>query len=434
MPWLVGTVTALAIVGLFTPAIAIGSLYLGLTIEEALVAANDARISDPVLLAQVHTTYAKAVELQRKIDVSLHHNGEALRLALDAYAGDHDHPQVLEMEHNYAASLISVGRIADALPHLERSLQAARTTYGDSSLIASRYAVRLGLAQVERGALRPALDLIGMGTRIERELGVGTSPATSGRLRTLGRAHLAAREPGEARVAFDAAIDVMRRFDAPFMMRVLEADRAFAAAAIHGNLRAAVAELDAVRLAQDGGDPRYKSHLPDLYAATLLVWNGEPQAAGPYLQRGLELARAQTRKTDLAEGLVTQGEVLLAANDLEGAARAFGEARELLEQNQVVATPALAEARLGQGRVALRRDDVAAALEQFEAAGTFWAGFAPDSRGAGDALYWKARALSAAGRKDEARAAHEQARHKLAASKLPIDARRARHTRGTETL
>lgn len=402
--------------------------------EEALVAANDARISDPVLLAQVHTTYAKAVELQRKIDVSLHHNGEALRLALDAYAGDHDHPQVLEMEHNYAASLISVGRIADAIPHLERSLQAARATYGDSSLIASRYAVRYGLAQMERGALRPALDLIGTGTRIEHDLDVGISPATSGRLRTLGRAHLAAREPAEARVAFEAAIDVMRRFDAPFMMRVLEADRAFAAASMQGNLRAGVAELDGVRVAQDGGDPRYKSHLPDLYAATLLVWNAEPQAATPYLQRGLELARAQTRKTDLAEGLITQGDVFLAAGDVAGAAGAFGEARDLLEQNQVVATPALAEARVGLGRVALRRGEIAGALEHFEMAGTFWAEFAPDSRGAGDAWYWKSRALEAAGRRDDARAALEQARHRLASSRLPVDVMRTRHTTAANAL
>ena len=325
------------------------------------------------------------------------------------------------MEHNYAASLISAGRIGDAVPHLERSLQAARNTYGDESLIASRFSVRFGLAQMERGALRPALELIGTGTRIEREVGVGISPATSGRLRTLGRAHLAARQLEEARVAFDAAIDVMRRFDAPFMMRMLEADRAFAAAAERGDLRSAVAELDEIRKAQDAGDPRYKSHLPDLYAATLLVWNAEPQAATPYLLRGLQLARAQTRMTDLAEGLITQGEAALAAGSLDAAASAFEEARGLLEQNQVVATPALTEAKLGMGRVALLRGDSATALGLMNEARAFWQEFAPEARGAGNAAYFRGEALGAAGLSADARTSFDEAARALATSKLPVD-------------
>lgn len=389
--------------------------------KEALDAAGKVRDLDPALRAQVHTTYAKAVQMQRRLEESLVHNQEAFRLALAAYHQDHDHPQVLEMEHNYASSLIGSGRIPEALPHLERSLTAARNTYGDQSLIASRYAVRLGLARMERGELRPAIELIDFGTRIESELNTGISPATSGRLRTLGRVHLAVREPAPARDAFARAMDVMRRFDARFMLLVLEADHAFAGAAHDGAIGPAIIELDRVIGEQDRGDARYKSHLPDLYAAQLLLWNREPDRAAPYLQRGLELARKQTRITDLAEALVLQGNLLLEKGDVAGAEAAFREARELLEKNQVMPTPPLADARLGLGRAAAIRGDVPAALEELTRAHLFWKEFSPQNRYAGEAAFWLGEVLRAAGRDAEAAEAYTHAVRALAGSRLRVD-------------
>jgi serine/threonine-protein kinase len=402
--------------------------------EDALSAADGVQLTDQTLLAQAHTARGKAADMQHQLDVALDHNTRAYQLVLAAHRNDHDHPQVLEMEHNLAASLIGHGRIADALPHLERSLQAARTTYGEDSLIASRYAVRLGLAQVERGALRPAIDLIANATRIERQLlasspGAGASPSTAGRLRMLGRAHLAAREPAAALAPFEEAIAIMRRAGVEHSLRVLEADHAFAAGAEDGAIAAAVRAIDAVRDAQDAGDPRNKTHLPDLYAAALLLWDEEPSRAHAYLERGIPLARAQTRKTDLAEGLAILGATQLALGNLEQAEPAYREALELLRQNQVEATPALADAKLGMGRIALARQDASAALKWLDEVWEFWQAFAPDSRGAGIAAYWRAAALADAGRMPEARRSFDTAIRYLAASKLRADALLVRHAR-----
>jgi tetratricopeptide (TPR) repeat protein len=366
--------------------------------------------------------------------LSLQHSSEALRLALEAFDNDHDHPQVLEMEHSYAASLISLGRIDDALPYLERSVKAARNTYGDESLIAAHYSVRLGIAHMERGELRKAVELMKFGTETETRIGLRTSPSTSGRFRTLGRVQLFSRRPAEAVPAFERALEIIRPLERPPIQRRLEADLAFAIGASSGAIDAAIIELDKVIRAQDADEARHRTHLPDLYAGALLLWKNDARAAMVYLDRGVPLARAQTRKSELAEGLNSLGVARLALGDATGAAQAFREALELLEQNQVEATPALADTRVGLGCVALAGGDTAAALGHLDEAQKFWETFDPGNRSAGEAAYWRAEALARTGREAEARTAYDLAISNLSMSRLPADAGMVRDARRARSV
>ena len=63
---------------------------------------------------------------------------------------------------------------------------------------------------------------------------------------------------------------------------------------------------------EDRGEPRYKTHLPDIYLGVLHLWQGQPAGAMAYLERGVVLARAQTRASDLGEALIFLGAARLA--------------------------------------------------------------------------------------------------------------------------
>lgn len=343
----------------------------------------------------------------------------------NAIAGTHDrdHPKVLETEHNLAASLIDVGKMDEAIPHLERSLQAARTTYGEDSLLAGQYGVRLGLVRLERGELDTAIELIGSGIRIEDSFEAGSTPGSSGRRLTLARAYAAARRMSDAAREADAAADIMAQFDAPSMMRVVEADQAFAHAAAGGPIPEAIGKLEEVIEGQDAGEARYKTHLPDIYTGTLHLWNGDAISAIRHLDRGVELARTQTRVAHLAEALTRLGHARLENGDPAGAGQALEEGLELLESVHFAPTPAKAEATVGLGRVALANGEADVALAYLEDADCFWAEFDPDNRAAGIAALWLGQAQAALDRPDEAEASFARAKRLLAQSPLPADSR-----------
>ncbi len=382
----------------------------------------------PDLPVAAYAAVGKAAGMQRQTERSLEYTRRAFERALAAFSGDHQHPAVLEHEHNYAASLIDVGRIDEALPHLERSLAAARATYGENSLVAGQYAVRLGLVLLERGRLDTAIDLVSSGIRIEDAFETGASPAKAGRRRTLARAYLAARRMEQAAGEIDRAVEAMGAIDAPAMMRVLEADRAFMHAAATGAVIPSVARLRQIVDAQDQGEPRYKTHLPDIYLGVLHLWQERPDEAVAHLERGVALARAQTRTSDLGEALTFLGAARLAGADVDEAEAALCEGLTLLGGTHEVATPVQAEAWLGLGRVALEGGDLATALDLLKRADAFWTRFAAQSRGAGEVAFWLGRARTAASQ-PAAAIAFERAAALLAKSPLPADATLARLAR-----
>ncbi len=399
--------------------------------EQALAAATSVTGLNDAALSEVHGAIGRAAGMQRDPDRSLEHNQAAFELALQARGGDYEYPSVLEAEHDYAASLIDTGRMEDALPHLRRSLESAQATYGDSSLIAARYSVRLGLTLMERGDLNSAITLIERGIHDEDAFDIPPSPAKAGRLRTLARANMAARRMPEAEAQIDVSIAVMQRFDAPSMMRVLQADRAFVNAANGGDFSISVDELEKIIRAQDADEPRFKTHLPDIYLGILKLWQDETGSALVTLARGVELARAQTRLSDLGEALTYLGEAQLGNGDTGGAQRSYTEAQTLLQQSQVAATPVQAEAMLGMGRIALIENDLATALATLAEAQQFWDAFDAESRGAGEVAFWQAEALTASKRRSEALGAYQRAASLLARSPLPMDARLARQARAS---
>ncbi|HEX7720103.1 MAG TPA: tetratricopeptide repeat protein, partial [Woeseiaceae bacterium] len=221
----------------------------------------------------------------------------------------------------------------------------------------------------------------------------------------------------------DAAVDIMAQFDTPFMMRVVEADQAFLRAAAGGPIPEAIGKLEEVIEGQDAGDVRYKTHLPDIYAGTLHLWNGDAISAIRHLEHGVELARAQTRVAHLAEALTVLGHARLANGDPAGAGQALKEGLQLLESVHVAPTPAKADATVGLGRVALANGDADVALAYLEDADQFWAEFDPGNRSAGIAAYWLGQAQAALDRPDEAGASFARAQLLLAQSPLPADNR-----------
>lgn len=395
-------------------------------VAELVLAAGPAAVANrPELLARLHEQLGKAYGMQRRKEDSVAHNTLAYRAALEAAGGDHAHPRVFEIEESLGASLMDVGRWAEANVHLERALASARATLGDESLVAARYATRLAYAQLEQGRVLDAIAGMERAIEIERRYEVTPSLAGAGRLRALARARIAARRHAAAIEPLIEALAIARRLDNAPIAAVLEADAAFARAAAGEPLEPALATLARVIAAQDAGEARWKTHLPDHYAGVLLRWAGRTQDAVGHLQRGVELARKQSRVSELGDALAELGLAQADARELDLARAALDEASTVLKMGSTAATPVQADVTLGRARLALGADDRARAVAQAAIATAFWRVFAPESRDAGIAAYWEGRTLAAAGREADARTALAAAHRVLVRSPWASDARLA---------
>ena len=128
-------------------------------------------------------------------------------------------------------------------------------------------------------------------------------------------------------------------------------------------------------------------------------WNIAEQANVPELHGLLGL------------GLVDLGQFDEAESELKQALAA-------MDKTQVMMTPVRASLHVGLARLALARNESEAALGHARIADEFWQDFDPATRWAGEAAYWRARALRATGKSAEAREASERARRILSNSRL----------------
>ena len=91
----------------------------------------------------------------------------------------------------------------------------------------------------------------------------------------------------------------------------------------------------------------------------LAAWQGDPEAAGAYMDEAMGLVEALGSAVDQADMLRTRGEIRLRAGDLAAAHDDFAGALLLAQRSG--APEFVASARLGLAQVARTRGDLAAA-------------------------------------------------------------------------
>jgi tetratricopeptide (TPR) repeat protein len=243
-------------------------------------------------------------------------------------------------------------------------------------------------------------------------------------LRHRGAAWIAARNGAMAVADLTEARDVISKSLGPMNGTTLSIRTNLALAlAYAGRLTEAHNESEAMVAAYRGKDPEeilpFALHVSGIVARL----DGRYKTALALQQEVL----STTSPTDpLVEQIRLRVLIELGLDQLELAKHAealatLTDASILVEKLQRVASPMRAEIWLGLGRVHLAMGRPGQARALFEQADTFWRDFDPNSRWAGEAAFWLARADDALGQRADARREFTRAIDLLANSPITLD-------------
>jgi eukaryotic-like serine/threonine-protein kinase len=345
-----------------------------------------------------------------------------MRFAERAHAANRGHPQLVRMRETYAMALADAGDDAQAVAQWRQALGDAVLAHGPSSVVE-------GLI---RGNMVPSLRRLGLVREAVQSADVSEAllarhlrPEARTRawhLSNRATARLAAREPDAAVADYTQALGLIEHtLGATHTDAIdLRLGRAMAQA-YRGHFDAAQADIAAAAELTRQQRPESLHNL--LYTRALVLRLQGRWADALVLQRE---AIAQTPQDGLRESYLMRRLPERGLGELElgrpkEALATLREAQALMEKLQLDAPPARAEVWLGVGRALLASGQPRDGLVMIQRADAWWQGFDPANRAAGEAAYWRARALAALGRRTEARAADARAAAVLAGSPLPGD-------------
>jgi serine/threonine-protein kinase len=360
------------------------------------------------MIAQAYASMGKSAE-------ALDYSERAYRKQLALHEDDHANPAVIQAENTLGVSLLLVD-FARAAPYIRASLENARKVYGPDSLIVAHYSARAGQVALETGELTEAIELLETTDRIEQQLGAGNTMARAGRLRTLGRALLVARRPGEAIPYLERAKAIADAVDGNPLSPRIGADLAFANFS-NGSL-AAAGELRPLASSEN--------HLFLIYAGNVALRSDDLPSARAPSERSVELARKQPRRSELAEALMQSGLVELESRNLVEAEQRVQEALGVLTGIPSGESPLRADANLVLGRIRLAQGKTVEALPLLEGANSYWQSGDSTNAAGGEAALWLGRAYRALDRESEAAAALSRAHTLLDRSPFPRERRLTR--------
>ena len=372
------------------------------------------------IVAEASELLSRGYVMLRDKAHALKHSERAHEERLKLHHGDIQHPRVFRAAQAHAALLIDLGLFNRAKPLLEQCLESARAVYGPDSPLLVEYASRLGLVELDQGRIAKALELLEESDRIAEKNSVPETIMRAGQLRAFARAYIRRRDFASAAAKLQRSLQIMEKYKNPEISRVVEADLAFAMT-FTASAPEAAASLQRIAGAQDSGESRYKTHLPSHYLGVVHRLLGKPREAMSWLQRAQPLARANTRRSELAEALIDQALVHLDLADAAAGQALLEEASGLLNETQFEMSPPLADLALGLGRVRLLQQQYDEAEEHLVQADRFWRELDPDSRWAGEAAFYLAQCLDALGRTAEAKLRYARAAQILAKSPFPAD-------------
>ena len=353
-----------------------------------------------------------------------------MRFALDAYRDQPAHPHVVAAREVYARALSQAGRDAAAVEEWKRALREAGQAFGPDAPLVGQIASNILPGQRRLGDVRGAIENASTAVEVLSRHAQGDSRDVATSLVTRGVTFLLARRGAEALRDLSTATETLARILGPENDDTLTArlNRGLALAYV-GRTAEARAELAATA-------ELYRVHMPQylLYANHLRGAAERLAGSGEQALRWQERALGLVADDGLREWnrLRVLAELGLAQSDAGRYREARASAEEALALSRKLQShdsPMRADALVGLARAHLGLGSAAACLGPVEQADSFWRGFDPGSRWAGEAALWLGRCHAALGHGEEARQALSRAARILERSPLPLDARLARLAR-----
>jgi tetratricopeptide (TPR) repeat protein len=405
---------------------------------QAPVALHEGRADDHLSLAQRALGFVQAklgpdhpLRLLALRDVAAAHENrrdaaEAERVSQQAYDLSERiyrdrpaHPQRFETRFVHARILHLAGKTAAALPLMRQSLADAEALFGPASLRVWTILNTMVASLIATDRLDEALEASRRSVAILERHHAPDSIQVAYALVPRASIQRAMRRPQAALEDYDRAYRLLRAAigdDRHYVLHV-RGNRAQALADA-GNTALATAELAQVI---EG----YRRHG---YAQIGVMWlayayalrlDGRPEQA---LQVLRDNAASMSTPAERSRLHVERGLTLLAVDQPEPALEDPGAAKSIFATGGAPPAPQRMEIELGVGRALLALGRTEPALSATRAVDTFWRGFQPESRWAGEAAFWLARCHAARREGAEARAAYARAARILARSPLAKDA------------
>jgi eukaryotic-like serine/threonine-protein kinase len=325
-----------------------------------------------------------------------------------------------QIESTYARLLIDMGEIDKAIEHLHTGIELGSKAWGEKSQGVSVQLSLLTRAHARLGQMDDAI------ATARRSLAISESGETSARVTTnLGRHLMLARRVPESLEVLRRAIALEKELDKGkgSWLPLAQSDYGIALA-LSGRMSEAKAVLDENLIVAQGSSAT--GALPTVWNAFGLLqqlqfeWADSEKSFQTALKHSAEIVPVPKFRSDALLGM---GVTKLALGQPADAEQWLRKADTAARGTYVNLTPLRADIAVHLGRALLAQEKVPAARESLTAANNYWHGYDATHRSAGEAAYWLAQVLLAAGADREARVELARAVKILSGSPLPGDAR-----------
>jgi eukaryotic-like serine/threonine-protein kinase len=325
-----------------------------------------------------------------------------------------------QIESSYARLLIDMGEFDNAIQHLHTGIELGSKAFGEKSQAVSALLSLLTRAHARLGQMDEAI------ATARRSFELSEPGETSARLLTnLGRHLMLARRVPESLEVLRRAIALEKQHDKSKIswLPLAQSDYGIALA-LSGRMADAKAVLDESLIVAQASSAT--GALPSVWNAfgqlqqLQFEWTKSEISFRNALEHSTEIAPIPKFRADALLGL---GVTKLALDQPADAEQWLRKADTAARGTYVNLTPLRADIAMHLGRALLAQEKVPAARESLTAANKYWQGYDANHRSAGEAEYWLAQVLLAAGAEQEARVELARAVKILSGSPLPGDAR-----------
>jgi serine/threonine-protein kinase len=374
---------------------------------------------DPEHLALL-ALHVRVLRMRAKAPEALRASEQAMRIAGSIYAATPQHPALNEARYTHAYMLADNGRYGEAVQAFRNAFAETEALFGRTS---RRLAMRLGATSevfAQAGFLKEAVANAERARVTLLPMIPPRSRLDAASAEAVALAHNWSRDGQRGVPLWQHAEAVYREVMGPshWVVQVTRRNLSFALTWA-GELDEARRVMDEVMTATRAERDAYDFNA--WMAGTRERLAARPAEALALQERALESMSGKKDADALprAYSLTERGLAQLALGRHADARLSLTEAQQHFERRGVGLVPEHADVLLGLGRLELAAGNAAAALTALQRADAFWRDLRPESPWAGEAAFWLARALAAAGHGAEATLARQRAMPLLKRSPFP---------------
>ena len=371
---------------------------LELAREAAKLAQTKLGREDRDIALRAHLELLGAMQIARQPGL-LAPSQRAYELAQSLYGNQLVRPLLVAREF-YGTALVAEGDAERGVNLLKEAFTESKNLFGSTHPMVAIFGGRLGVGQLRVGDIAGAIETFGVARAIwDKTSGDTATPDRGFGHFYLGRAFAAAQRYDQAVTELSVATDIFDRAAGAEYPVTRAARSAYALALAHtGAFRAANIEFNKL-LAVESREP-YDAVVLKLRLGIMRQLEGQLDESEHLLRQAADTFGGPVfDRAERANALAALGTTLVEVGRYDSAIVEIERALEIYRPLQPRLSPACADALVAQGRAQMALGRTNDAVVSFGEAVRYWSDFGANTRGAGLAFLWYARALNATGQR-----------------------------------